>query len=184
MPRPSATDAVEHPPADLPHRLTTNPINSSDLTNHRPSPSSTTVRLVHPQGLPTIHVESKSSSSQDSMTTETKRSPSHANSIQFPPHSATIKTISTPLVSSRTARPLMEDKGIQCIDDEQSESDNTHPDGNPSVRVFFASLKFSSRLIDKEKTQSTMRWNLDDGSWYVSSTRRSFSPDQTHFPIV
>jgi len=140
MPRPSATDAIDTS-IELQQRLNptvnTSLILSSDITNsnsssdYRQQSSSTPTRLIQQNSFSSTHSDDNTSNIQE-QTNDTTTSSSNSIPIARNKNFDSMKIITTtpnisppisPIQSLHsTSRPLMQDKSIQCIDDEDNEN--------------------------------------------------------------
>ena len=170
MPRPSPADSIDAshdlqqrlntitstttsiPPTNLP-LIINNHATTDDLAHNNLNASlfsSTATRLIQHQSLPTtladkttstIHLLSRQQLNNNSIISSPNSISNYRNTpIQLNNHPSSIKTITTPLISSiqslRTVsntRPLMKDQSIQCIDDNQ----NSTADGAPIIKSSF-----------------------------------------------
>jgi len=158
---------------------TTNPntslVMNSDIINSNSSPdyhrqsSSTPTRLVQQTSLSSTHSDDNTSNifslSMQEQTNDTTNSSSNSipisrnNIIQLNNNSYSIKTITTPNISpsispiqslNSTPRPIMEDKCIQCINDEDEYEDDENSIEQDGIETIITSkkLKFIELCFD------------------------------------
>ncbi len=175
MPRPSTNDSNDTS-QESQQRLntTTNPntslIINSDIINSNSSPdynrqsSSTPTRLVQQTSLSstlsddnTSNIFSLSMQEQinDTTTSSSNSIPiSRNNPIQLNNNFDSIKTITTPNISPR---PTMEDKSIQCINDEEDDENSIEQDEIETIN--------DEQLIEINKRSG------DDDNWTIKADR-------------
>jgi hypothetical protein len=164
MPRPSATDAIDTSIELQQQRLNptvnTSLILSSDITNsnsssdYRQQSSSTPTRLIQQNSFSSTHSDDNTSNIQE-QTNDTTTSSSNSIPIARNKNSDSMKIITTPNISPpispiqslhSISRPLMQDKSIQCIDDE----DNENSIGRDGMETIDDGQIITSKKIIKE----------------------------------
>jgi hypothetical protein len=153
MPRPSTNDSNDTSITNNTSsttNLNTSAIVHSDIINSNSSPdyhrqsSSTPTRLIQQTSLSSTLSDDNASNIfslsmqeqiNDTTTSSSNSIPiSRTDSVQFNNNSNSIQTITTPNTSPiqslhSTPRPVMEDKSIQCINDEDGDENSTEQDG-------------------------------------------------------
>jgi hypothetical protein len=183
MPRPSTSD-LNDTSQESQQRLNT-PTNShtsliinSDIINSNSSPdynrqssSTTPTRLLQQTSLSSTLSDDNNTSNIFSLSMQEQTNDTTTSSSNSIPISRnnnnfnSIKTITTPNISPiqslhSTPRPIMEDKSIQCINDEEEDEDDENSIEQDEIET-----------INDEQLIEINKRSLDDESWTVTADR-------------